>query len=114
VAAIVVGVKGLQAQGVSKPTRKQAVRAAAANTTGEVLPKHTHPDGQISHQKQADRASANGVSRRTQRKLDRLARDFPFVPVRANVPATTLASHSRRALPCEPPASPPSPWPWPR
>lgn len=48
VSAIVAGVKILQSHRVHQPTRSDNVKAAAANTTGEVLPsgkvnQHTDP-----------------------------------------------------------------------
>jgi hypothetical protein len=67
--------------------RKKVVQQAAINTTGEVLPRG-NPTGTNQHgtkkeignfpvSTQPVRASQNGVTNRTQRKLDRLARDFP-------------------------------------
>jgi hypothetical protein len=62
-----------------RPAMSAALRieAAAEATTGEVLPAHVHPDGQLSHHRQTERASRAGISVRTQRKLDRLARVRP-------------------------------------
>jgi hypothetical protein len=55
---------------------------AAAETDGEVLPKgevnqHTSKKVEQIAQPQGERARVSGVGRRTQQKLDRLARDFP-------------------------------------
>jgi hypothetical protein len=57
---------------------RAAVQQAATNTTGAVLPPHrpkkqAEESGQIAHLSQTQRATSNGVSHRTQRKLDRLA-----------------------------------------
>jgi hypothetical protein len=50
---------------------------AAQATTGEVLPQHKHPHPQFASQTQAERARQNGVGKRTQEKLDALARKAP-------------------------------------
>ena len=50
---------------------------AAAATTGDVLAPHAQPDAQSAHQKQAGRAQRAGISRRSQQKLDKLARLRP-------------------------------------
>lgn len=54
---------------------RRTIQQAAANTTGEVLPR-----GDVRHhatQSQAERAAVNGISTRTQGKLDHLARQRP-------------------------------------
>jgi hypothetical protein len=51
--------------------------AAESTTTDQILPAHSHPDVQFAHQKAEDRAAASGISLRTQRKLDMLARKRP-------------------------------------
>jgi hypothetical protein len=63
-------------------------------TTAEVLPKHTHPDVQFAHQGAKARASEAGVSLRTQRKLDALARKAPelLAAVQAGHVAATAAT----------------------
>jgi hypothetical protein len=53
------------------------IEAAARATTGAVLPAHVHPDEQSSHHRQAERASRAGISTRSQRLLDRLAKVRP-------------------------------------
>jgi hypothetical protein len=60
------------------PTTGERVRKAAEETDGETLPAH-RPETEVARfaTSQRDRASSAGVSRYTQRKLDRLARDFP-------------------------------------
>jgi hypothetical protein len=52
---------------------------AAAATTGEVLPEGRPPKEKLGKlpSSQDDRATENGVSLRTQRKLDTLAREHP-------------------------------------
>jgi hypothetical protein len=55
------------------------VQAAAKNTDGTVIPKHSNQhnvDAQIGHP-QSIRALQSGVCRTTQQTLDRLAREFP-------------------------------------
>jgi hypothetical protein len=71
------------------------VEAAAKATMGAVLPAHVHPDGQSSHHRQTERASRAGISVRTQRKLDRLAKVRP--DLLAEVRAGRLSAH-RAAL----------------
>jgi hypothetical protein len=44
-------------------------QVAAKRTTGEVLPKHEHPDRQIAHHTQTERARKSGISHRSQVKL---------------------------------------------
>jgi hypothetical protein len=68
------------------------VTAAAKAATGEVLPAHIHPDGQSSHHRQTERASRAGISVRTQRKLDRLAKVRPdlLAEVRTGRPWSAL------------------------
>lgn len=60
---------------------RERVRTAALETNGVVLPGDgsVHPGNarQFAGHTQGDRAGRNGVGERTQRKLDRLARDFP-------------------------------------
>jgi hypothetical protein len=68
------------------------VQSAAANTTGDILLKHVKPDRQFAYQKQSSRAKANGISPRTQRTLDRLARDFK--PLHAKVISGELSCHA--------------------
>jgi hypothetical protein len=74
----------------SRVNVRQRVQGAAENTTGEVLPRG-NPTGANQHKQpeenrklrnssratQAERAKANGVSKRTQEKLDALARQRP-------------------------------------
>lgn len=55
----------------------QRIKEAARVTTGDVLPRHVHPDGQFAYQSQANRATESGISQRTQRNLDALARKRP-------------------------------------
>lgn len=61
--------------------RNEQVQEAAQRTTGQVLPSDgsVHPANasQFANHTQSQRAKANGVSKRTQEKLDRLAREFP-------------------------------------
>jgi hypothetical protein len=73
------------------------VTAAAGTTTGEVLPsgKVNQWSGILPSQTQRARAEAAGISERTQRKLDRLARDRP--DLLAEVRAGRLSAH-RAAL----------------
>lgn len=84
------GVRALDGQGHAGPvTEEQAhaaasaarVLAAAKATTGEVLPADgtVHPGNasQFASLSQAGRAKENGVSKRTQEKLDALARKAP-------------------------------------
>jgi hypothetical protein len=73
------------------------IEAAAGATTGEVLPsgKVNQWSGTLPSQTQRARAEAAGISVRTQRKLDRLARDRP--DLLAEVRAGRLSAH-RAAL----------------
>jgi hypothetical protein len=78
VETIVAGVKALTALGAQTVTRAEAIRAAAAKTTGDVLPEGRPKKlGKLPSLSQAERAKQNGISPRTQKKLDRLARDSP-------------------------------------
>jgi hypothetical protein len=60
------------------PTAGERVRKVAAETDGEVVPqgRPTKEKGNLPVY-QTERALRNGVGIRTQRQLDRLARDFP-------------------------------------
>jgi hypothetical protein len=72
-------------------TASGRTQAAARVTTGEVLPKHAHPDSQFTNQTQASRAEKSGISKRQQEKLDALATKDP---VRfAEVQAGTKSCH---------------------
>jgi hypothetical protein len=73
-------------------SRREAIQLAAKQTTGEVLPAHAHPDVQFAHHRQGARAEHNGISRRQQVKLDRLARDYPTL--HASVIAGDLSAHA--------------------
>lgn len=69
------------------------VQAAAAKTTGDVLPEgRPKKTSQIATLSQAAKAKANGVSKRTQEKLDRLAREFP--KLHAQVKSGELSCHA--------------------
>jgi hypothetical protein len=68
---------------VDQQTRER-VRLAAEATTGETLPRGGDKKseewksiGKLPIDRQPARAASNGISERSQRKLDRLARDFP-------------------------------------
>lgn len=69
--------------------RERSIRAAE-QTTGETLPAHSHPDVQFAHQKAATRAMQSGISRRSQIKLDRLARDYPALHERVKAGALSV------------------------
>lgn len=56
---------------------RRIIREAAANTTGEVLPRGDTRYQPERIKSQTERATANGVSIRTQAKLDYLARQAP-------------------------------------
>jgi hypothetical protein len=95
------GYARLRAQGVQGPvTQQQAmtagerVEAAAEATTGEVLPAHrpAEESRKIAGLSQPARAEAAGISERTQRKLDRLARERP--DLLAEVKAGRLSAHA--------------------
>lgn len=76
----------------SRPGRREAVAEAAQQTSGETLPPHRPPkEVAESTTSQVDRARARGVSLDTQKKLDRLARDFPSL--HAQVAAGELSCH---------------------
>jgi hypothetical protein len=87
-----VALKVAIAGGLTICAGERVVEAAAA-TTGEVLPKHSHADVQIAHQGAKSRARDAGTSLRTQRKLDALARRAPELleAVRAGRMSATAA-----------------------
>lgn len=78
---------------------RQRVRAAAANTTGEVRPqgrpsKNSDNDklAKFASKSKAARASENGISHYTQQKLDRLASEHP--KLMDQVRAGELSAHA--------------------
>ena len=74
---ITAGVRVLATNGVTNPTRQQAITAAAGATTGEVRAHADNQHAQIAQATQAERAKEIGVSRRTQQTLDKLKRHHP-------------------------------------
>jgi hypothetical protein len=57
----------------------RTMQAGRNPDNGKVLPEGNTPTAQIAQLSQTGRAGQNGISRRTQQKLDRLARDFPLL-----------------------------------
>lgn len=97
--AILAGVEILEAHRYGKPLpASEAMIAAARKTTGEVLPRGGDQKsekrksiGNLPIDTQTARATQNGISPRTQRKLDRLARDYP--PLLEKVQRGELSVH---------------------
>lgn len=72
---------------------KERVQAAAVATTGDVLPSHRPKQvDNLSTSTQSKRASLSGISVPQQKKLDRLARDYPALL--ESVRAGTMSVHA--------------------
>jgi hypothetical protein len=57
--------------------QRSVIAKAAAKTNGKILPRGRPKIGSLPYLPQEVRAKQNGIAVKTQKKLDRLARDFP-------------------------------------